>query len=88
MIDGVQITIAENSNGHYRGLHIVIIDPKWGTVEWARSFDTYRVCTEFDEFLDSIPKPEENYIVCIACKDDCFTNLSDKAKEWFKIMGS
>ena len=33
----------------------------------------------------SYPK---GYLVLAACKDECSTNLSLKAKEWFKSMGS
>lgn len=28
------------------------------------------------------------YIVAIACKDDCVSSLSDKAKSWLRSMGS
>ena len=27
-------------------------------------------------------------IVCVACKDECVTNLSHIGKEWFKKLGS
>ena len=69
-------------------MHIVIINPKWGNIEWARVFDTYKSCDELDKFLDIIPKTEKDYIVCVACKDDCITSLSEKALEWFHTLGS
>ena len=32
--------------------------------------------------------PHDGYIVVAACKDECVTKLSLKAKYWFKEMGS
>ena len=64
----------KNENGHYRGLHIVIIDHKTGKVASAWAFDTYRSSQQLETFIQkNIP---EGYIVAIACKDDCATTLS------------
>ena len=48
-------------------------------------FDTYKASEKFEEFIDEVPG---GHIVVAACKDDCATNLSRKAKKWFKKMGS
>ena len=64
----------ENEEGHYRGLHIVIINPKTGIVENAKVFDTYKSSDEFDDFISSgIPY---GYIIVAACKDECSRRLS------------
>ena len=70
--------MVKNENKHYRGLHIVVINTPYGTVEFAKVFDTYKSSAELDDFIDQgVP---EHYIVVVACKDDCVTNLSNKAK--------
>ena len=77
----------ENINKHYRGLHIVVINPANGEVVAARVFDTYDSSDDLEDFIDSgIVK--DNSIVIVACKDDCITKLSNKCKTWFENMGS
>lgn len=67
-----------NSSNHKRGLHVVVINPADGEVEYAQVFDTYKSSEELDAFIsEGVPK---NYIVVAACKDDCFTMLSQTAK--------
>ena len=85
-LDGIPVTVAKNENDHYRGLHMVIINSSSGKVESAQVFDTYKSSEQFDAFIDiGIP---EGHIVIAACKDECATNLSDKAREWFANLGS
>ena len=75
-----------NHNGHQRGLHVVVINAETGEVETAQVFDTYQTGVGFDEFIDTaIP---EGRIIAAACKDECVTQLSTKAKHWFADMGS
>ena len=74
--------IKTNKNGHLRGLHISIINHISGKLELAQAFDTYKSSTELDLMIDNkavVP----GHIVIAACKDDCVTNLSEKAKKWF-----
>ena len=47
------IKLDQNENGHYRGLHIVIINPHTGKVSRAKVFDTYKSAERFDEFISS-----------------------------------
>ena len=69
-----------------RGLHIVVVNRATGSVEMAQIFDTYKYSYGFDDFIkDDIP---EDHIIIAACKDDCVTNLSDDAKQWFADLGS
>ena len=70
-----------NENDGYRGLHIVIINPKTGYVEIAKVFDTYKSSKAFEEFITNkyIVVPE-GYIVVAACADDCTKNLSARSK--------
>ena len=76
----------ENEDSVDRGLHIVVINPFNGILEWAIVFDTYLSSDELDCFITSdIP---EGYIVVASCKDDCVTNLSHYSKLWFESMGS
>ena len=50
-------------------------------IEIAKVFDTYKSSDELDKFIDSgIPKGS---IVVASCMDDCVSNLSSKAKNWF-----
>lgn len=76
----------KNENGHLRGLHIVVINTIYGTVETCQVFDTYKTSNNFDEFImKDIP---ENYIIVAACSDECISNLSQKGKQWFSNLGS
>lgn len=89
-INGMLVKIGMNENGNQRGLHIAIINPYNGAVDHAQVFDTYTSSEEFDDFI-CLPLVEgisEGFIVVAACKDDCFSKLSDKAKQWFEQMGS
>lgn len=40
-VNDVRIHVEPNSNLHFRGLHIVIIDPSNGKIVFAKVFDTY-----------------------------------------------
>lgn len=53
----------------------------------AKVFDTYETSTALDKLItgDLIP---EGHIVAAACKDDCTTNISFAAMNWFTEMGS
>ena len=76
----------KNENNHYRGLHIVVINPRNCKVETAKVFDTYNSSFEFDKLiLDEIP---QGHILIAACQDDCITKLSYDAKTWFTSMSS
>ena len=85
-INNIPIKVEENESSHYRGLHIVIINPSNGKVSAARVFDTYKTSEKLDSFiLNCVPK---NYIVVAACKDECVSKLSLAAMQWFIGMGS
>ena len=61
-------------DNHRRGLHILIINPSNGNIEFGEIFDTYKSSDKFNKFISShIPK---GYVVAAACKDDCITRLS------------
>ena len=76
----------KNENGHYRGLHIAIINPDDGTVESAKVFDTYATCTKLDLFIKWPPK--DGRIMAVACKDECTTKLSNIAYWFFNNNGA
>ena len=42
----------KNENGHFRGLHVVVIDPSDGSIDSAEVFDTYSICNRFDAFIE------------------------------------
>ena len=42
--------MAKNENGHFRGLHVCIIDHLTGEVLLAKVFDTYKSTEEFNDF--------------------------------------
>lgn len=86
-INDEAVVVERNCNGHYRGLHIVLINPSTGKVEMAKVFDTYKSSDELDTWIDKGTIPAD-YIVVAACRDDCVTRLSEMAKTWFTNMGS
>lgn len=47
-INNKQVQPEKNSQGHHRGLHIVLIDQQDYRVVLAKVFDTYRSSTAFD----------------------------------------
>ena len=79
--------LVSHASKHYRGLHIVILNPYSGEVEFAKMFDTYKNGSDFDEFI-TLNNFDDGYILIAACKDDCVTNLSKDAKYWFADLGS
>lgn len=45
------VKIKKNENGHYRGLHLVVINPHNGKVELAEAFDTHKSRVDFNIFI-------------------------------------
>ena len=85
-IDGKAVEVSKNENNHLRGLHVVVVNAVNGKVETAQAFDTCETGVEFDKFIaEGVP---EGRIVVAACKDDCYTHLSNNGKQWFSDMGS
>lgn len=70
LIDGEPVKLQMNENGHYRGLHIMCINPSDCGVFFAEVFDTYKLSERFDKFIDSNKVPP-GCIVIAACKDEC-----------------
>ena len=81
-INDKPIVMEPNETGHFRGLHLAIIDPKSGKPQHARVFDTYESSAGIDEFLNTTEIPD-GHIVAAACKDDFEGQLSRKVKEFF-----
>ena len=81
-----------------RGLHIVVINPGNGDVEFAKVFDTYNKPDDFLEWIGKVKSPKNtNYIrwevpdgtiICAACKDDCVSKMTTMCKTFFSSMGS
>ena len=65
----------------------MVLNPASGKVESAIVFDTYKGSEAFDSFIAQ-DMTAENKIIVAACKDECVTQLSDRAKQWFADMGS
>ena len=40
-INDVEVDMIENAQGNFRGLHLVLVNPENGDVEFSRVFDTY-----------------------------------------------
>lgn len=76
-INNESVTINQNENGNFKGLHIVLLNGKTGKMETIECFDTSdkkMECEELDAFIESeIPN---GFIVIAACKDDCVSGLS------------
>ena len=66
-INGSFIEMCPNINGHYRGLHIVIVNTPTGEFEHAKVFDVYKSSEEIDEFINQ--DFTEGHIVIAACMD-------------------
>ena len=64
-----------NENDHYRGLHIIVMSPTTGEVDFAAVFDTYKSSEDFDMFIRDT-NIEKGSLVVAACKDDCISALS------------
>ena len=70
---------------------MIVLNPYNGSIEFAKAFDTYKSSLEFENFIKSdfgSKLSKSNLIMIIACKDDCVTNLSAKAKKWLYELGS
>lgn len=81
------VEMERNENYHFRGLHIVVLNPYNGEIVFKKVFDTYTTSALFDDFIDGDTiKP--GFIVAAACKDECVKGLSNKARKWFADMGS
>ena len=66
-----------------RGLHVAIINPSDGKVEYIAVFDTYKSPDSLDSFINCDASFYTERIIAVACKDECSKHLSYKAKEWF-----
>lgn len=86
-INDIPVKMEPNENQHLRGLHIVIVNPQDGKIETAKVFDTYESSKSLDKFLSRTGVPL-GYIIVAACSDDCTANLSPKATQWLKSLGS
>ena len=64
----------------------MVMNTRNGKVETSQVFDTYKSSEKFEAFIDK--KIPAGFMVIAACKDDCTTNLSTKAKDWFADMGA
>ena len=87
-IDGKQIEFDKNENGHFRGLHICIINPSTAKAVFAKVFDTYKSSDALEDFLTNLGVIPPGYMIAVACKDDCSTALPQIAKSWLRKLGS
>lgn len=86
-VNGKIVQVEKNSNGHFRGLHIVVIDPDNGKIVLAKAFDTHATTLGIKEMLDGGGAPE-GFIVIAACQEECVKKMTQKIKKWFTDMGS
>ena len=77
--------------GYKRGLNVVVVNEKTGTILHSQVFDTsveagaYSASSQFVELVDSQP---EGRIVVIAIKDEAIAHLSEEAKQACENIGS
>ena len=71
-----------NENNHKRGLQLAVINPITHKIETAEVFDTYKSSKDLDDFILN-SRISKGRIVVAVCKDDCVTELSRSAKQWF-----
>lgn len=65
MINDTLVKVELNENGHYRGLHIAVINPETGKTSLAKAFDTYESSKKFDTFI-SINIPKSHIVVAVS----------------------
>lgn len=65
MINGVPVVISKNEHNHFRGLHVVVIDPTSGNIISGEAFDTHKTIIEFENFV--LTKIPEGHIIAVAC---------------------
>ena len=87
-LNGIPVDIAENENGHHRGLNIVVVDEITGKVKRAQAYDTYESFDKFEEFIEEAKYFPDGTIVAAACKDDCITKMNLPGKQFFWGLGS
>ena len=85
IVNDVKVEFQPNEQNHYRGLHVAQLDPTNGKVIMARVFDTHSTSQGLEAFIKTVPV---GHIVVAACKDECASNLSQTARQWFVSMGS
>ena len=68
-LNGEKVVCEPNENKHYRGLHIVIVNPSTMKSEFAKVFDTYKDSSDLEVFVQSYNT--SNKIVVAACRDEC-----------------
>ena len=51
-INGTAIDVERNEHNHYRGLHVVVINPLDYKVEVAKVFDTYITSDSLNAFIE------------------------------------
>ena len=84
-LNGTKIVI---TNGHGRGLHVVVINGGSGTVTTARSFDTYGDSNASPNFVKLINSLSTGMFVAISGKDEITTQLSEQAIQAIEGLGS
>lgn len=81
LVNDELVIMEPNENNHFRGLHIVIINPENGNIEFAEVFDTHETSDNLNQLIASIiPRGQ---IVVAAVRDDAFAKLSVFARSWF-----
>ncbi|MFP5273899.1 interleukin-like EMT inducer domain-containing protein [Coleofasciculus sp.] len=74
--------------GYQRGLNLVVFEPATGKPVLSRSFDLFADASVADAFAQQIEGIPDGKIVAIALKDDAFVNLSERAKQACRAIGS
>ena len=61
------VSVNINENNHYRGLHIVLVNPINFQVDFAKCFDTYKSPEDLDSFIEEMQNDNFDKIVIAAC---------------------
>ena len=56
----------KNTKNHFRGLHVVLVNPLNGKIVFSKVFDTYTSSDLFEKFILELEK-SQNSIVIAAC---------------------
>ena len=85
-IDGTPVEMEKNENGHFRGLHVIVVNPYTAKPEVSKVFDTYKSSKNLEIFIDS--QITNGHILVVACQDECTAYLSRISRQWLADLGS
>ena len=80
-VNDAAVEMEMNKNKHYRGLHIVILNPADYKAVVAKVFDTYESSEELEAFISNdFPGIPAGHVLVAACQDECVKAMTEPVK--------